>query len=99
MVAAASTPNCSRQRGASLIEVLVTLVIVAFGLLGIVGMQARLQVSEMEAYQRSQALLNQSNNHYNESDRQKSFYFYRYSISYSLMMYEHLYTVYCVLSV
>jgi type IV pilus assembly protein PilV len=57
MVAAASTPNCSRQRGASLIEVLVTLVIVAFGLLGIVGMQARLQVSEMEAYQRSQALL------------------------------------------
>lgn len=57
MVAAVSTLNCSRQRGASLIEVLVTLVIVAFGLLGIVGMQARLQVSEMEAYQRSQALL------------------------------------------
>lgn len=46
-----------RQRGLSLIEVLVTLVIVAFGLLGLVGLQARLQVSEMEAYQRSQALL------------------------------------------
>ena len=45
------------QRGASLIEVLGALVIVAFGLLGIVGMQARLQVSEMESYQRSQALL------------------------------------------
>ena len=45
------------QRGASLIEVLVTMVIIAFGLLGIVGMQARLQVSEMESYQRSQALL------------------------------------------
>lgn len=57
MVAPASTLRLRRQRGASMIEVLVTLVIVAFGLLGIVGMQARLQVSEMEAYQRSQALL------------------------------------------
>jgi len=45
------------QRGASLIEVLVTMVIIAFGLLGIVGVQARLQVSEMESFQRSQALL------------------------------------------
>ena len=57
MVALNSPLAGLRQRGASLIEVLVTLVIVAFGLLGIVGMQARLQVSEMEAYQRSQALL------------------------------------------
>jgi type IV pilus assembly protein PilV len=40
-----------------MIEVLVSLVIVAFGLLGIVGLQTRLQMSEMEAYQRSQALL------------------------------------------
>jgi type IV pilus assembly protein PilV len=46
-----------RQRGFSLIEVLVTLVILAIGLLGVAGMQARLQQSEMEAYQRSQALL------------------------------------------
>lgn len=44
-------------RGATMIEVLVTLVIIAFGLLGIVGLQLRLQVSEMESYQRSQALL------------------------------------------
>lgn len=40
-----------------MIEVLVTLVIIALGLLGIVGLQMRLQVSEMESYQRSQALL------------------------------------------
>jgi type IV pilus assembly protein PilV len=43
--------------GFSLIEVLVTLVIVALGLLGLAGLQAKLQVSEIEAYQRAQALL------------------------------------------
>src|SRR5215213_4238343 len=45
------------QRGASMIEILVTLVIIAFGLLGMAGLQMRMQVSEIEAYQRSQALL------------------------------------------
>jgi len=40
-----------------MVEVLVTLVIIAIGLLGIAGLQARLQISEMESYQRSQALL------------------------------------------
>jgi type IV pilus assembly protein PilV len=40
-----------------MIEVLVTLVIIAFGLLGMAGLQMRMQVSEVEAYQRSQALL------------------------------------------
>lgn len=40
-----------------MIEVLVTLVIIAFGLLGMAGLQMRLQVSETESYQRSQALL------------------------------------------
>jgi type IV pilus assembly protein PilV len=45
------------QRGTSMIEVLVTIVILAFGLLGLVGLQTRLQVSEMEAYQRTQALI------------------------------------------
>lgn len=45
------------QRGTSLIEVLVTIVILAFGLLGLAGLQSRLQASEMEAYQRSQALI------------------------------------------
>jgi type IV pilus assembly protein PilV len=40
-----------------MIEVLVTIVIIAFGLLGMAGLQVRLQMSEMESYQRSQALL------------------------------------------
>lgn len=44
-------------RGASMIEVLVTMVIIAFGLLGMAGLQMRLQSSEVEAYQRTQALL------------------------------------------
>ena len=46
-----------RQLGASMIEVLVTMIIIAFGLLGMAGLQMRMQSSEMEAYQRSQALL------------------------------------------
>lgn len=40
-----------------MIEVLVAIVVLAIGLLGLAGLQSRLQVSEMEAYQRSQALL------------------------------------------
>ena len=43
--------------GTSMIEVLITIVIIAIGLLGLAGLQARLQVSEMEAYQRAQALI------------------------------------------
>jgi type IV pilus assembly protein PilV len=46
-----------QQRGTSLIEVLVTLVILSIGLLGLAGLQSRLQVSELEAYQRAQALI------------------------------------------
>lgn len=45
------------QRGTSLLEVLITIVILAIGLLGLAGLQARLQSSEMEAYQRAQALI------------------------------------------
>lgn len=51
------SPTLQRQRGATLIEVLVTLLVLAFGLFGLVGLQARLQASEMESYQRSQALI------------------------------------------
>ena len=40
-----------------MIEVLVTMVIIAFGLLGMAGLQIRMHTSEMESYQRSQALL------------------------------------------
>lgn len=45
------------QRGSSLIEVLITMLVMAFGLLGMAGIQIRMQASEMESYQRSQALL------------------------------------------
>jgi type IV pilus assembly protein PilV len=45
------------QQGFSMIEVLVTIVILTIGLLGLAGMQSRLQLSEMEAYQRAQALI------------------------------------------
>ncbi len=40
-----------------MIEVLVTIVILAIGLLGLAGLQIRLQLSEMEAYQRAQAMI------------------------------------------
>jgi type IV pilus assembly protein PilV len=45
------------QQGSTLIEVLVTFLIVSIGLLGLFGMQARLQSTDMDAYQRSQALI------------------------------------------
>lgn len=40
-----------------MLEVLVAIVIVAIGLLGLAGLQARLQLADFEAYQHSQALL------------------------------------------
>lgn len=49
--------SARHQHGTSLIEVLVTIVILGFGMLGLVGLQSRLQLSEMEAYQRAQALI------------------------------------------
>lgn len=45
------------QQGVTLIEVLVTIVILTIGLLGLAGLQSRLQVTEVEAYQRAQALI------------------------------------------
>lgn len=49
--------SASRQRGALLIEVLIAVLICAFGLLGFAGMQVRATSAEFEAFQRSQALL------------------------------------------
>jgi type IV pilus assembly protein PilV len=46
-----------RQLGTSLIEVLVAMVVLAIGLLGLVGLQARLNILQMESYQRAQALM------------------------------------------
>lgn len=45
------------QQGSSLIEVLVTLVILMFGLLGLVGLMIQSQRSQVESYQRVQALV------------------------------------------
>jgi type IV pilus assembly protein PilV len=45
-----------QQAGTSLIEVLVTVVILAFGLLGLAAFQMRVQTAELESYQRAQAL-------------------------------------------
>jgi type IV pilus assembly protein PilV len=42
--------------GFAIIEALITLVIVIFGLLGLVGLQNRMLLVEMESYQRSQAI-------------------------------------------
>ena len=47
----------ARQHGTSLVEVLVTLVILAFGLLGVAGLQGKMSLAEMESYQRSQAVM------------------------------------------
>ncbi len=56
-MAAVSILRSGWQRGFTMIEVLVTIFILMIGLLGLAGLQARLQVSEMEAYQRAQALI------------------------------------------
>ena len=45
------------QYGLSMIEVLVTIVILSFGLLGLAGLQSRLQLSDLEGYQRAQGLI------------------------------------------
>jgi type IV pilus assembly protein PilV len=49
-------PRREVLRGTTLVEVLVTMLMVAFGLLGLGGLQLRLQLSDMESYQRAQAL-------------------------------------------
>lgn len=45
------------QQGFTLLEVLVSLVILVFALLGLIGMQAYTQVATFESYQRGQALI------------------------------------------
>lgn len=49
--------NMREQRGVTLVEVLVTMVILAIGLLGLVGLEMRVQVLQVEAYQRAQAIM------------------------------------------
>jgi type IV pilus assembly protein PilV len=45
------------QRGVTLLEVLVTILILAFGLMGLVGLQSKVQTAQADAYQRAQAVL------------------------------------------
>ena len=49
-------PSARRERGFSLIEVLVTMTIILLGLLGVLATQARAAKVEFESYQRGQAL-------------------------------------------
>ncbi|HSV54223.1 MAG TPA: type IV pilus modification protein PilV [Burkholderiaceae bacterium] len=51
------TRRSGAQRGVALMEVLIAMLIVAFGVLGFVGLQTQTTVSQVEAYQRSQALI------------------------------------------
>lgn len=50
-------PRHARQRGTTLVEVLVTVILLAFGLLGIAALQAKAQVGTIESYQRAQAVV------------------------------------------
>lgn len=50
-------PPRAKQTGFSMLEVLITIVILAFGMLGLAGLQMKTQSAEMESYQRAQALV------------------------------------------
>lgn len=51
------SPIRGRQAGATLIEILVSMLILMFGLLGLVGVMVQSQRAQVEAFQREQALL------------------------------------------
>ena len=57
MMPAGRTPLRAREAGFSMLEVLVSILIMVVGMLGFIGLQARAQVAEVEAYQRGQALI------------------------------------------
>ncbi len=50
-------PPAHRQRGTSMLEVLVTILILAIGMLGLAALQGQAHTSELESYQRAQALV------------------------------------------
>ncbi len=45
------------EQGTTMLEVLVTIVILAFGMLGLAGLQSKIFTAEMESYQRAQAVV------------------------------------------
>lgn len=45
------------MRGFSLLEVLITIILISVGLLGLAGLKVRAHVAELESYQRAQALV------------------------------------------
>ena len=47
----------SSSRGFTMIEILVSLLLIVFGLLGMLGMQAQSTIAEFESYQRGQAMI------------------------------------------
>jgi len=49
--------RAARQRGTSMIEVLVSIVIVVLGLLGLAGLQTHASLAEAESFQRAQAIM------------------------------------------
>lgn len=50
-------PHPHRQHGVTLVEVLVTVIVLSIGLLGIAAFQSKAQVGSIEAYQRAQAVV------------------------------------------
>jgi type IV pilus assembly protein PilV len=51
------TPHARQQTGFTLLEILIAIVLLAFGLLGIASLQVKIQGAGMESFQRSQAIL------------------------------------------
>jgi type IV pilus assembly protein PilV len=52
-----STKSKFAQSGFSLLEVLITMLIILIGLFGIAALQGKAQIAELESYQRAQALI------------------------------------------
>lgn len=50
-------PRVGAGRGFSMIEVLITLVVLAFGLLALINLQVKMHMNEVESYQRAQAVV------------------------------------------